>query len=258
MQVFKSSTQCLIIFFILAFYSCQSKSNDSVIPKTSGQSILVLTDSLEATKGFLYYFERESEVASWKIIGNEIPVVIGRNGLGWGSGIHDSSNIFNYPIKIEGDGRSPAGVFNLSFVFGYDVKKQLPNLKMPYLQITDMAECIDDINSEYYNQIVNRNEIENVDWESSEKMKSYGIYYQLGVVVDHNSDPIKNGAGSCIFLHNWDNPNEAMAGCTAMEPAKMKDIVDWLNIDKQPVLIQLTKQSYTIVLKEWDLPNLTN
>ena len=61
-----------------------------------------------------------------------------------------------------------------------------------------------------------------------------------------------------IGKHNWDNPNEAMAGCTAMEPAKMKDIVDWLNIDKQPVLIQLTKQSYTIVLKEWDLPNLTN
>ena len=174
-----------------------------------------------------------------------------------GSGIHDSSNIFNYPIKKEGDGRSPAGIFNLSLVFGYETEDQMANLKMPYLQITDMAECIDDVNSEYYNQIVQRDEIENVDWESSEKMKSYDVYYQLGVVVDHNCDPIKKEDGSCIFLHNWLNPNETMAGCTAMDPIQMKEIVDWLNIDRQPILIQLTKQSYNALVEEWELPIIT-
>jgi D-alanyl-D-alanine dipeptidase len=232
------------------------KNNNSVIPNTCGQSILVLTDSLEASKGLLYYFERDNVDSNWELLGKEISVVLGRNGLGWGIGIHDSSSLFNYPIKKEGDGRSPAGIFNLSFVFGYKQAEELSNLKMPYIQITEMVECIDDINSDYYNQIVDRNKTEKVDWATSERMIDYGIYYQLGVVVDHNSNSIRNGAGSCIFLHNWLNPNEAMVGCTAMEPIKMQEIVDWLNIDSQPVLIQLTKKSYSVLLEEWNLPNI--
>ena len=254
MKFFKNYHHYLIGLIILTIYSCQSKSNDSVIPETSYQSVLVLTDSLEAAKGSLYYFERDSTDLNWKIIGDKIPVVLGRNGLGWGSGLHDSTNMFSFPLKKEGDGKSPAGVFNLSFVFGYEAEEEMQNIKMPYLQITDMAECIDDVNSEYYNQIVKRDEIENVDWESSEKMKSYDIYYQLGVVVEHNCNPIKKEGGSCIFLHNWSNPNETMAGCTAMDPTKMREIVYWLNIDRQPVLIQLTKKAYNVLLMQWELP----
>ena len=64
---------------------------------------------------------------------------------------------------------------------------------MPYIHITEFVECIDDDNSEYYNQIVSRDSIEKVDqadWNSSEKMNDAGIYYDLGVVVDYNADPV--------------------------------------------------------------------
>jgi len=191
-------------------------------------------------------------------IGKNVSVVLGRSGLGWGKGIHDSSNIFHYPIKIEGDGRSPAGIFNLSSVFGYAPEEQINNLKMPYTHITEIVECIDDVNSEYYNQIVRRDKIEKekVDWESSEKMYFYDIYYELGVIVDHNIDPIEKGAGCCIFLHNWSNPNETMSDCTAMEPTNMQEIIQWLNIDNQPVLVQLTKHSYIALVKKWALPDI--
>jgi len=110
----------------------------------------------------------------------------------------------------------------------------------------------------YYNQIISRKnfDISDVDWKSSEKMYYYNIYYKLGVFVDQNSDPVEYGFGSCIFLHNWDNPNEAMAGCTAMHPQKMKEIVRWLDIEKHPILIQLTKQSYISVMEKWKLPDI--
>ena len=111
----------------------------------------------------------------------------------------------------------------------------------------------------HYRLIVSREkigEVEHVDWQSSEKMSLRGIYYELGVVIDHNHDPIKKGFGSCIFLHNWSNPNETMAGCTAMAPPKMREIVYWLDESKSPILIQLTRQLYIDLIKLWELPKI--
>ena len=139
--------------------------------------------------------------------------------------MNDINNTFNYPVKQEGDGRSPAGVFHLNSVFGYKPADQMKKLKMPYLHLTQMTECIDDPNSRYYNQIIFRNKIaetDQVDWKSSEKMREMGHCFELGVVVEYNHDPIQHGAGSCIFLHNWLNQHNTTAGCTAMAPEEMR------------------------------------
>ncbi|MBC8403092.1 MAG: L,D-transpeptidase family protein [Candidatus Marinimicrobia bacterium] len=243
---------CLPIF-------CAKAIDTSPIPLSCRQIILILTDSLKATNGTLYYFERDCTKIEWILSNDKIPVVIGRSGLGWGIGLHDDTNILNFPIKEEGDGSSPAGVFNLSSVFGYKPTDQMLNIKMPYIHITEMIECIDDVTSKYYNKVVSREKIEkveNVDWQSSEKMNLAGIYYELGVIVDHNYDPIKKGAGSCIFLHNWANPNETTAGCTEMDPIKMREIVYWLDESKSPVLVQLTNQLYIDLIKQWELPKI--
>jgi D-alanyl-D-alanine dipeptidase len=221
--------------------------------------IVVLTDSTTAAKGTLYYFNRSEGDSAWTLSSGKIPVVLGRNGLGWGKGLHNSQNIFDFPFKEEGDGRSPAGVFRLSSVFGYKPATEMSQLKMPYIHITEMVECIDDANSKYYNLIVERDEImedDGVDWQSSEKMRFADIYYELGVVVDHNSDPIKSEAGSCIFLHNWMDENETMAGCTAMDPAFMQEIINWLDESKNPILVQLTKRLYNELQDEWKIPEL--
>ena len=187
----------------------------------------------------------------------QIPVTIGRNGLARGIGLHDETDILNVPIKEEGDGKSPTGVFSLSSVFGYKPASQMAELRMPYIQITEMVECVDDASSRYYNKIVSSNMLgdeEQVDWGSSEKMIKAGVYYELGVVVDHNVDPTKKRAGSCIFLHNWSNPNERSAGCTCMAPKQLRDIVNWLDAAREPVLVQLTKQLYHDLRKRWALP----
>ena len=250
-------------YFILRYYPvvillyssmCLSQTIiDSPVPKDCMQMILILTDSIKSTDGNLLYFERESEKGQWHQISNIIPVVIGRNGLGWGIGLNsiDSSKL---PMKTEGDGRSPAGVFKLSSAFGYANAEEMKELKIPYIPITEMLECIDDSKSRHYNQLILRNEIEEVDWQSSEKMYFADIWYQQGVIIDHNANPVVKGAGSCIFLHNWLLPNETTAGCTEMEPANMKKIIYWLDSSANPIIVQLTKQLYLEYLQIWKLP----
>jgi len=164
--------------------------------------ILVITKTFEASNGILFRFERDNADTDWKKFDDKIPVIVGKNGLGWGIGLHKSDTT-NTPIKREGDGKSPAGIFTLSSAFGYSPVEKMGNLKIPYIHVTEMLECVDDVNSKYYNLFVLRNEVKNVDWHSSEKMLLSGIWYELGVVVDHNTNPVRKGAGSCIFLHNW-------------------------------------------------------
>ncbi|MBL1211763.1 MAG: L,D-transpeptidase family protein [Ignavibacteriae bacterium] len=248
-----------LLFILLLTFSCTQSNDENAIPDSSHQMVLVLTDASRDTTGSLYYFERVSKDSGWILSSQQIPVVLGRSGLGWGKGLHTPQNTFDFPIKEEGDGRSPAGVFSLSAVFGYKSSDEMSHLKMPYIHITEMIECIDDPDSKYYNRIIARDEVsreDSVDWQSSEKMRFADIYYELGVVVDHNSDPIESGAGSCIFLHNWIDENETMAGCTAMDPPNMQEIAEWLDAAKNPVLVQLTKQLYFELLEQWQLPKL--
>lgn len=260
-MITKTKSYLFNLILLLLLLSIQLYAGDDTlrIPFSSNQIILVITDSATATNGTLYYMDRENNQEEWKMSSGQIPVVLGRSGLGWGIGLHKSPRNSELPDKAEGDGKSPAGVFTLSHIFGYATAEVMTNLKMPYIHITELMECIDDVNSDYYNQIVSRKAVEAlevVDWQSSEKMRHAGIYYELGVIVDHNSNDIKNGAGSCIFLHNWAKPDETMAGCTAMAPDKMKELVYWLDETKNPVLVQLTKQLYHELIKKWNLPDL--
>lgn len=243
----------LVLILFLTSNSFSQTLNYSAIPKNSRQMILVLTDSITSTTGNLLYFERPNDKSKWVEMSKTIPVVIGRNGLGWGRGL-SSTDSSKLPMKTEGDGRSPAGVFGLSSAFGYSSAEEMKGLKIPYIPVTEMVECIDDIKSSHYNQIVIRNEIEEVDWQSSEKMYFAEIWYEQGVIIDQNIDPIINGSGSCIFLHNWSLPNETTAGCTEMEPANMKKIIYWLDSSANPVLVQLTKRLYNEYRQTWELP----
>ncbi|MBE0550935.1 MAG: L,D-transpeptidase family protein [Ignavibacterium sp.] len=215
--------------------------------------ILVLTDSITATKGNLVRFERSGDKNKWQQIEKMIPVVLGRNGLGWGKGLNEIDSAI-LPIKTEGDGRSPAGVFKLGAAFGYAGADKMKDLKIPYIPVSEMVECIDDIKSDYYNQIISRDKIKKVDWNTSEKMYFADIWYEQGIVVEQNTSPVVNGAGSCIFIHNWSKPDETSAGCTELEPARLTEIINWLDASANPVLVQLTKGLYELYQKTWQLP----
>lgn len=226
----------------------------SPVPPTSRQLILVLAESFDATTGTLSRFERTPAGTSWAAVGEPAPIALGRNGLGLGAGL-DDIDPGSMPVKREGDGKSPAGVFRLSSAFGYASASEIGSLNIPYTPVTDRLECVDDVESEHYNRIIDRDAVAVVDWQSSEQMLMPGIWYEKGIVVEHNSNPVRPGAGSCIFLHNWAGPEDTTAGCTSMAPATMSEIVRWIDSSADPILVQLTERLYREYRRLWGLPD---
>jgi D-alanyl-D-alanine dipeptidase len=216
----------------------------------SRQMVVVTARDWSATNGSMQRFE--FDLVRWHPVGPCLPVVLGRNGLGWGIGMHPPH--LSGPQKQEGDGRSPAGVFRLPYSFGYAPPDAVRAIRLPYIQCTASVECVDDTNSAYYNIVKDRRSLEKVDWKSSEKMKLADDEYRLGVFVEHNSGPAEAGGGSCIFLHIWKGPDAPTSGCTAMSVGAMESLVGWLDPRSSPVLVQLPLPEYERFEQEWRLP----
>ncbi len=194
------------------------------------QLLIVRSRGWEDTLGELTFFEKIG--GKWQKVGQPIPVVLGRSGMGWGFGLH---KLGEGPKKVEGDGRSPAGLFGLGPLFG---SKESKSSRMPFVVITRDLEFVDDPTSLHYNQFVDQS-TEVRDWQSAEVMCEAKELYSQGIVVQHNSAPTIPGAGSAIFIHNWRKPHSPTAGCTAMAPEKLLYLINWLDEKKSPHLLQL-------------------
>lgn len=138
------------------------------------QAVVVTTDDWAATKGEARMFERKNAKSQWKSIGETFPVVIGKNGLAWGAGLNElpSDTGGRLALKVEGDGKAPAGIFALSSAFGSPEKPSF--VRLPYTKLEEFTECVDDVNSNHYNKIVDRMKVGAFDWKSSEKMLAVG------------------------------------------------------------------------------------
>ena len=222
---------------------------------SSSQLLVVTTADWNAVDGGLYRFERSSS-GKWQPVGDAVPVVVGKNGLAWGAGLIPADDL-NFsgvtdPIKKEGDGKAPAGVFRLSSTFGYADEKT-PGWRMPYINLSQTVECVDDPQSKFYNRIVDKSQVSQ-DWNSSEHMRRDDELYRWGIVVDHNANPVKPGSGSCIFLHMWRGPGQGTVGCTAMARENLESILAWLDPAKKPVLVQLPEAEYSRLRSKLNLP----
>lgn len=220
-------------------------------PPGARQLVLVKTDSWESVSGELRRYERGR--IGWIAVGDPIPVVVGRHGMAWGRGLNRPDPL-RVPIKREGDGKSPAGVFRLGSAFGYATVKEAKWVKLPYAMAGPTIECVDDAKSAHYNQVLDRSRVPAPDWSSSERMRRQDELYRWGVVVDHNAAPAEAGAGSCIFIHIWEGPGVGTSGCTAMEAARVEELLRWLDPKKGPILVQLPADEYTRLRGKWRLP----
>ena len=216
---------------------------------TSRQMVLVTTASWDAPEATVSLWTRTGPDVPWEAASSVMPAVVGRNGLGWGRGLHEASA--TGPQKREGDGRAPAGVFRLAFAFGYEA--EAPGVRMPYRQATDATRCVDDTASRWYNRWVQEDAVAR-DWGSHEEMRRRDELYRLGVWVEHNADPPRPGEGSCIFLHIRAGGGAPTSGCTALEPESLETIVHWLDPAALPVLVQLTTAERRRLRDSWQLP----
>jgi L,D-peptidoglycan transpeptidase YkuD (ErfK/YbiS/YcfS/YnhG family) len=227
-----------------------------VLPKSpigadTTELVTVISSAWSSVPATLRRYERAG--SAWQAVGDPIPVVLGKSGLAWGIGVQAATSDGG-PVKHEGDGCSPAGVFSVGTAFGYATPDLATWLKLPYEQATDDLECVDDPASSHYNTLVHRGAIANVDWQSSEQMKRPDSLYRWGLFVNHNSDPPKPGAGSCIFVHLWSGPSSSTVGCTAGEESQIKTVLGWLDPAKRPLIVQLPQSVYDAHRADWGLP----
>jgi D-alanyl-D-alanine dipeptidase len=218
----------------------------------SRQCIVVLANNWTSTTGVMRAFERDEATAVWTERGPGIAVVLGKNGLGQGRGLVHL-DFDGAPKKKEGDNRAPAGIFRLSSAFGYAPARSAAWIKLPYLASSKETEGVDDPNSRYYNKLVDRSKVGQIDWRSSEKMRRDDVLYKWGVIVEHNPAAVPN-AGSCIFLHIWKNSSAATAGCTAMPESDLVRLLRWLDPARHPILVQMPRAVYPAVRAKYGLP----
>ena len=214
------------------------------------QMVLVITPGWNDVRGELRLFERGAVGEPWRPVGTTGSIVVGKNGTAWDP---LTPPAVPGPQKVEGDGRSPAGVFPLGRAFGFAPAADASWLKVPYVPVVEGIECVDDPASAVYNQIVDRRQVRTPDWNSSEKMREIGEPYRWGVVVDYNTPAVAK-RGSCVFLHIGGEGGRGTAGCTAMSADELREVMAWLDPDTAPVLVQLPRAAYDKLRVEWSLP----
>jgi len=227
----------ILLGFLFVFITLQAQTPDTK------QLLVVTTKDWSTSNGLLQRYERKEK--RWQKVGKAINIKLGRNGLGWGIGLHTIPKNAKY-IKQEGDGKAPAGIFRLKQAFGYASFK----MDYPYKVYKETDHCVDDVRSKQYNKIVDSTKVKR-DYKSYERMKFSKDYYKYGIVVDHNGitegAKSKRGAGSCIFIHIKE---VSTAGCTVMSESEIKVILRWLNPKAEPLLLQGTEGVIDTLMKQ--------
>lgn len=220
----------LLISYICLIMPCvsqaQTLSNLTALFDTlnsangSSQIIVVSNDKGSQYKATVEAFEKNSGV--WIKSLPSINAVIGKNGF--------SLN------KIEGDLKSPAGIFRIGTAFGTIDKPS--DIKLSYRKTSKNDYWVDDISSPDYNKWIEYEGDPYSRWKSFERLKISS--YKLAFVIEYNMSPVVKGRGSAIFLHIWEGPNTGTKGCTALSEANISKLLSWIDPDKNPIIIQGT------------------
>ena len=114
--------------------------------------------------------------------------------------------------KIEGDKKTPIGVYNLGSLFYRKDRNGIINTKLKKKIITKSMGWCDDIKNSKYNKLIriSKKKIRH------EKMYRKDNKYDLLIPIEYNMlKPIKN-KGSAIFIHLTEN-YKPTAGCIALK-----------------------------------------
>lgn len=202
----------------------------------SEQMAVVISDELNATNAQLQRYEKKGV---WNKVGEKIPVTLGRSGLGYSA--------FKQPLKKEGDGRSPSGMYPITSIFGYD---QNSTFKLPYWYADEHLYCIDDVNDTRYNKILRIYDKNSLPSSYEVMRRSDGVY-RYGAVIGYN-DSAQRGRGSCIFIHLNHSDKRPTSGCTAMDEGALKTLLAWLDGSKKPHILQIVKSECGKYKKEFE------
>jgi L,D-peptidoglycan transpeptidase YkuD (ErfK/YbiS/YcfS/YnhG family) len=211
-----------LVFAVLAassFLSGPSFAQSCPAPLANAKRLVLVTAGhMNDVAATMRLYERASNKEAWRALGDVEPALIGKAGMGWPAFASRLAKR-GEPIKVEGDKRTPAGIFSIGRSFG-----TLPANRANYLHVTSDTICVNDPSSPAYNTIASRARIgPNV---GAENMSRALPMYRRGLLVDYPTDARKM-AGSCIFIHVWRSPTTGTAGCVAMPEPRVEALQDF-------------------------------
>jgi L,D-peptidoglycan transpeptidase YkuD (ErfK/YbiS/YcfS/YnhG family) len=128
--------------------------------------------------------------------------------------------------------------------------------KLFYRQVTSRDLWVEDPKSPSYNKHLVLDHEPTSAWEKKQQMKQDDYPHSLKLFIAHNAAPtISPGQGSAIFFHIWrGGGSKPTAGCTTMEEKKLRELIAWVDPDKQPIYVLLPEAEYQAKKAEWKLP----
>lgn len=224
------------------------------LPRSSTQLIVGVAPDWDTSHVVLQRYQRKPG-GKWTPVGDRFAGRLGANGLAWGRGLQPAQVPVGVKAKREGDNRSPAGVFTLGQAFGFapDVPRH-PTLK--YVQVTPYDLFVDDPASPLYNAHIRLDHLPATPWELSQQMEQHNPAHALELVINHNMTPHPvPGAGSAILFHIWRKGGASnTAGCTTMDERDLRDLVAWVDPQRNPLYVLLPQSAYDSLSSTWLLP----
>tara|TARA_Y100000389_G_scaffold137606_1_gene135210 strand:- start:178 stop:669 length:492 start_codon:yes stop_codon:yes gene_type:complete len=132
--------------------------------------------------------------------------------------------------KIEGDKKTPKGIFSLGALYYREDRIININTKIKKIKIQKSMGWCHDANSKKYNKLIKiNNKIKH------EKLFRKKNIYDLLIPINYNSVNPKKNKGSAIFLHLTNNYKKTL-GCIAL---KKKDMFILLKLINKKTKIQI-------------------
>ena len=125
--------------------------------------------------------------------------------------------------KIEGDKKTPKGVYNLGPVYFRDDRISKIETKLKTIKIKKIMGWCDDVKSKYYNKIIKVNRK-----IKHEKLFRKNKNYDVLIPINYNSKIIKKNKGSAIFIHLTKNYKKTL-GCIALKKKDMLILLKLIN-----------------------------
>ena len=117
--------------------------------------------------------------------------------------------------KVEGDNKTPAGVFPLRFVMYRRDRIKKPKTNLQIYPLKPSLICCDDPKKKKYNKIYvgKKSETESL-WRSD-------CLYNIILVIGYNDSSIVKNKGSAIFMHLTKKNYTSSQGCIALKKKDM-------------------------------------
>lgn len=186
-----------------------------LVPASSTQAVVVTAEPGHPFRARVAAFARDG--GGWREALPAMRAVVGRSGIVPGE------------RKREGDGGTPSGVHRAELAFGYEEKLATG---IAYRQATAADWWIDEPSSPSYNRWVTGKPA-----VSAEAMRRDDDQYEVGCVLEWNTEKPVPGRGSAIFFHVWKSPDEATSGCVAVCEQDARALLAWLDRSRAPVFV---------------------